>query len=364
MPTTTIEGRLDEVARRIDRLSADIQAGTTEVKSQIERQLAALRQKEASARAAVREAYEQGREAEHDVAAAVEQRLRRLELELELAETSLKAELADTKKAVLDAGQAELDLYDAYVDHLQVAAATKVGHARSQAEDALREVRRRWSEYALRIAELRKAPGERWDELKRGADAARARLARAIDEASASLADVESVEPVRKESKEMTQQQLPEQTRAGAQAPERWEPLQDLELVVDRMRRMLDQTFVGLSSWPAVRAAGDMWSPPVDIEETDDAYLLEAEVPGVERKDVDVELVGNELTITGEAKEKERNGVVRRRSRRSGRFEYRITLPDRLDADKVEASLAGGVLTVRVPKSERPQRRKIELKAS
>jgi HSP20 family protein len=106
------------------------------------------------------------------------------------------------------------------------------------------------------------------------------------------------------------------------------------------------------------------WSPLVDIEEKDDAYVLEAELPGVAREDVVIELVGNELAISGEVKESERTGVVRHRTRRTGRFEYRVSLPEQVDADKVEAALADGVLTVRAPKSERAQRRTIEVKAS
>src|ERR671931_449248 len=103
------------------------------------------------------------------------------------------------------------------------------------------------------------------------------------------------------------------------------------------------------------------WSPLVDIEETDDAYVIEAELPSVKREDVNIELVGNDLQITGEIKERERTGTVQRRTRRSGRFAYRVTLPTRVDADKIDANLADGVLTVRVPKSERDQRRRIEI---
>jgi HSP20 family protein len=55
--------------------------------------------------------------------------------------------------------------------------------------------------------------------------------------------------------------------------------------------------------------------------------------------------------------------VLRRQTRRTGRFEYRVTLSDHLDAEKIDAKLADGVLTVRVPKSERAQRRKIEVKS-
>jgi HSP20 family protein len=83
----------------------------------------------------------------------------------------------------------------------------------------------------------------------------------------------------------------------------------------------------------------------------------------VKREDVNIELVGNELTINGEIKERERVGVLRKRTRRLGRFEYRVVLPDHVDGDKVEAKLDDGMLSVRVPKAQRAQRRKIEVKS-
>ena len=127
---------------------------------------------------------------------------------------------------------------------------------------------------------------------------------------------------------------------------------------------MLEETFGGFGRWPSLLQETAGWSPLVDIEEQDDAYLLEAEPPGVRQEDVDIELVGNELAISGELKEKERTGVVRRRTRRTGRFDYRVTLPEQVDAEQIEASHAEGVLTVRVPKSERAQRKKIAIKGS
>lgn len=157
-------------------------------------------------------------------------------------------------------------------------------------------------------------------------------------------------------------QLLPERRRTGA--PERWEPFQEFEQVTERMRRMLEETFGGFGRWPSLLPETAGWSPLVDLEEHDDVYVLEAELPGVKREDVDIELVGNELAITGEVKEKERTGVVRRRTRHTGRFDYRITLPEQVEAEQIEASLAEGVLTVRVPKSERAQRKKIAVKES
>jgi len=157
----------------------------------------------------------------------------------------------------------------------------------------------------------------------------------------------------------MSSQLLPEQR--SRLTPEQWEPLSELERVTERMRRMLDQTF-GSFGWPAPAEARG-WSPLVDIEEADDAYVIEVELPGVKPENVNIELVGNELTITGKVKERKHKGALRRQARRTGRFAYRVALPTRVEADNVEASLSDGVLTVRVPKAERAERKKIEVKS-
>jgi HSP20 family protein len=147
---------------------------------------------------------------------------------------------------------------------------------------------------------------------------------------------------------------LPDQ-RSTATEP--WKPLHDIEQVANRMRHMLEETFGGL---PATITDLASWAPPVDIEETDEAFVVEAEVPGVKKKDLNIELMGNELTISGEIKERERTGILRRRARRVGNFFYRVVLPENVDAETMDADLHDGVLTVRIPKSQRAQRRRIE----
>ncbi|HZD13817.1 MAG TPA: Hsp20/alpha crystallin family protein [Pseudonocardiaceae bacterium] len=67
-------------------------------------------------------------------------------------------------------------------------------------------------------------------------------------------------------------------------------------------------------------------------------------------------MVGNELHITGDVKQTERKGLLRRKQRRVGEFDFRITLPRVVDDDRIEANLAKGVLTVRVPKRETKSR--------
>jgi HSP20 family protein len=109
----------------------------------------------------------------------------------------------------------------------------------------------------------------------------------------------------------------------------------------------------GLAQWVFGGRAGESaWSPTADIAETDNAYILEVELPGVHREDVDIALNGNEFVVTGAVKERKREGLFRRRTRRVGEFEFRVTLPGDLRADDIEASLAYGVLKVHVPKAQ------------
>ena len=132
--------------------------------------------------------------------------------------------------------------------------------------------------------------------------------------------------------------------RAPGQA-ERWHPLREFENLYSEMDRFAQSVFVELTGEGA-------WSPAADIVETDSAYIIEVELPGVRREDVDVTLNGNDLVVTGELKERKREGLFRRRTRRVGEFEFRVTLPGYLREGDSEASLAYGVLKVYVPKSE------------
>ena len=102
--------------------------------------------------------------------------------------------------------------------------------------------------------------------------------------------------------------------------------------------------------------------PLADLEETDDAYVVEVELPGVKREDINVEVIGRRLTVTGERKERERTGILRRSTRTVGRFEHEVLLPGEVDEEGVEATLDEGVLSIRVPKSERERPKRIAVK--
>jgi HSP20 family protein len=134
-------------------------------------------------------------------------------------------------------------------------------------------------------------------------------------------------------------------------SPGRWDPLREFEDLYTQMGRLMGTGFD-----PSAEAATS-WVPLADVSETDDAYLIEVDLPGVKSKDINIEVVGNELLITGEVKQTERKGLLRRKQRRVGEFEFRIVLPQEVDDDRIEANLADGVLTVRVPKRETKSRR-------
>lgn len=138
-----------------------------------------------------------------------------------------------------------------------------------------------------------------------------------------------------------------------------WNPLREFEDLAGRMNQLLESAYAGVAD-----PAGGGWSPAVDIEEVDDAYIIEAELPGVKRGDVDLEVREHELAISGEVKERERLGVLRRRARRTGRFDYRVSLPSDADPEKVEASMHDGVLSVRVSKTADAKRRRISITGS
>jgi HSP20 family protein len=141
--------------------------------------------------------------------------------------------------------------------------------------------------------------------------------------------------------------------RRQPRAPQRIDPFQQLE----DMLRQLETT------WPQGESGdGLAWTPPVDIEETEDAWILEAELPGVRQADMNVDVNENEIVISGEAFERERQGILRRKTRRTGRFEFRAQLPGPIDPDGVEANLDDGVLIVRVRKPEQTRPRRIEVR--
>ncbi len=130
-----------------------------------------------------------------------------------------------------------------------------------------------------------------------------------------------------------------------------------------RMSRDMDRLFeevFGASRTPYSRPAA---FPALNVWEDGDAFIVEAEVPGLTLDNLGVEVLGNELTISGERKDAPNEvTTVHRRERNSGTFQRTLTLPTEINAEAVEADLKNGILTIRLPKAETAKVRRIEVK--
>lgn len=135
-------------------------------------------------------------------------------------------------------------------------------------------------------------------------------------------------------------------------------PVFDILREMERMHQRMNQIF---DAFLGEAFADSPWTPLADVTETDDAYRVEIEVPGVDRKDLTVEVAGSELRVTGEVVEKEKSGWLRQRTRRVGRFAYRLALPSDVDTDRITADLSNGVLTIRLPKIVEAKPRRITI---
>jgi HSP20 family protein len=129
-------------------------------------------------------------------------------------------------------------------------------------------------------------------------------------------------------------------------ATQPWQPFREFEQLQQLMQSVIGDDAVA-------------WTPPVDIEETDEAWIVEAELPGVSGDDINVEVQDNEVAITGEIKERERKGILRRKTRRVGDFEFRVQLPGPIDPESLDARLDNGVLSLTIPKPQNARPRRI-----
>lgn len=144
----------------------------------------------------------------------------------------------------------------------------------------------------------------------------------------------------------------------------RWNPFAELEEMLDRYSRNTGYPRLGVrGGQQEVMRQGD-WSPAVDISEDDEAYLIRAELPGVNRDDVKVQVNDGVLTLQGERKsEKEEKGKkVHRVERFYGNFMRSFTLPDNVDEENINADYKDGILTLKLPKSEKAKPRSIDVK--
>lgn len=144
----------------------------------------------------------------------------------------------------------------------------------------------------------------------------------------------------------------------------RWEPFRELSSLQTEMNRLFNTAFGDVPSG-GTGGAARRWMPAMDLLETDEDFVLRADLPGMTESDVNIELEDNVLTVSGERKaerEDKREGFYRM-ERAFGSFSRSLTLPKGVDPEAVSASFDQGVLEVRIPKPEQRKPRKISISA-
>ncbi len=142
----------------------------------------------------------------------------------------------------------------------------------------------------------------------------------------------------------------------------RWTPMRNLASFQDEMNRMFQEFFRGGTGEEAGWGLRT-WTPAVDIYDTDDALVLKAELPGVSKDDVSIEIHNNTLILRGERKHEAevKEGDYYRAERAYGTFQRSFVLPTLVDQDEVQATYTDGVLELRLPKSEAAKPKRIAI---
>lgn len=146
----------------------------------------------------------------------------------------------------------------------------------------------------------------------------------------------------------------------------RWDPFRDVMTLQERMNRLFDQTLSRTRTDDDEGLTASMWSPAVDIFETSDSIVMKAELPGVSRDNIDIQVQDNTLMLKGERKfereVKEENYL--RIERSYGAFQRAFNLPTVVRQDKIKAVFKDGVLEVTMPKADeaKPTQVKIDVK--
>ncbi len=145
----------------------------------------------------------------------------------------------------------------------------------------------------------------------------------------------------------------------------KWDPFRELEDVSNRLNRLFWRSPIRSRSDRELFAATD-WTPSVDISETETAYLIKAEIPGVNKEDVKVTIQDGMLTIQGERKmeKEEKDKKFHRIERSYGSFVRSFTLPDNVDESAVQAEFKNGMLNVTLTKSAKAKSKSVNISVS
>ena len=138
-----------------------------------------------------------------------------------------------------------------------------------------------------------------------------------------------------------------------------WDPFREMEALLDRYGRTSRKSLA--KSDDKTFEVGD-WMPQVDISETKEAFIVKAELPGVEKEDVNVNFENSILTIRGEKKVETEDKKRHRVECAYGTFIRSFTLPQTIKADKIEAVYKNGILNLTIPKADEAKPKQIEVK--
>ena len=132
--------------------------------------------------------------------------------------------------------------------------------------------------------------------------------------------------------------------------------------MLDQLRKEMEQAFERSGGETGSVVTSD-WTPAVDIKESDNAFTIIADIPGVDAKDIEVHMENGMLTIKGEreSEKKEEKEGYKRVERSYGSFYRRFSMPDTANPDKIAAKSKNGVLEITIPKHEKLQPRKISV---
>ena len=144
----------------------------------------------------------------------------------------------------------------------------------------------------------------------------------------------------------------------------RFTPMTDFVSLREAMDRLFEDSFIRPTTYSGL-AAGQI-ALPVDLWETNDAYHLRADVPGITPDAIDINVTADTLSITGEVKGQSdvSNDGWLRQERRVGKFQRAFTLPVQIDPDKVQANFTNGVLELVLPKADQVKPRSIKVNAN
>lgn len=145
----------------------------------------------------------------------------------------------------------------------------------------------------------------------------------------------------------------------------KWNPFNELEDISNRLNQIFGRPAVQPETGQQMLKVAD-WAPSVDISETDKAYLIKAEIPGVKKEDVKVTIDDGMITIQGERKmeKEEKDKKFHRIERSYGSFVRSFRLPDGVDESKAKAEFKDGMINVTLPKSEKAKTKAVEVAVS